>query len=163
MLSTTSSHLKNQDIWNANFCWIRNLIYMSMNWKFLLFYYWKENNFHHHSAFFSPSFSVFCCNRKFIHWADSFSFKIRAFVPVPIKLWSVFLNWLFNVHDVMNILHAEGNFLNLSNEEKKQVLYLVERFLSLISKLASLLLNLLKILEVTFELKTVLLTLPFII
>lgn len=130
MLSTTSSHLKNQDIWNANFCWIRNLIYMSMNWKFLLFYYWKENNFHHHSAFFSPSFSVFCCNRKFIHWADSFSFKIRAFVPVPIKLWSVFLNWLFNVHDVMNILHAEGNFLNLSNEEKKQVLYLVERFLS---------------------------------
>lgn len=63
----------------------------------------------------------------------------------------------------MNILHAEGNFMNLSNEEKKQVLYLVERFLSLISKLASLLLNLLKILEVTFELKTVLLTLPFII
>lgn len=63
----------------------------------------------------------------------------------------------------MNILHAEGNFLNLSNEEKKQVLYLVERFLSLISKLASLLSNLLKILEVTFELKTVLLTLPFII
>lgn len=30
----------------------------------------------------------------------------------------------------MNILHAEGNFLNLSNEEKKQVLYLVERFFS---------------------------------
>ena len=59
MLSTTSSHLKNQDIWNANFCWIRNLIYMSMNWKFLLFYYWKENNFHHHSQLSFLLLSVF--------------------------------------------------------------------------------------------------------